>query len=251
MIISKASLEVKAVIKNDKIPVLNNIHITEDGTVIGSNGKTILLISPVGKEVRDALSPRIGDDKLEQSLTISEEAILDVYKNIPKDSKFKGLLEHCNVNPVGDASVEFKMTDGKRPKMIKGRRWTREYINYQDVLSRVHSMKKSVRVVLNRKRLLGLLEAVDKACPDSTGSSPVYLEFSEDNDIIVRAINYSNSQRALGIMQSYKGAEGDFLDEDEWEKGIWGDVVINIPVPCKIPKSCLESSRKIPKEKKV
>jgi len=224
MIISKSSLQVLLVTKNDKIPVLNNIHIREDGTTIGSNGKTILAVSPVGAEVRNTLKDRIGDDPLSSAITVAEETAKDVLKNIPKDTQFKGLLEHCNVkiDPESDRGVEFTMTDGKRPKVIKGKRWMRDYIQFEDVFKRVAATRKEVKIVLNRRRLMSLLDAIDKACPDSTGNSPVYIEFSDQNDIIVRCVNYVNGQKVMGVMQSYKGIEGQWLEEGEWERSLCG-----------------------------
>lgn len=206
--------------KNDKIPVLNNIHIRTDGTTVGSNGKTILAISPVGDVARRALTDRIGDDALEKSLTVSDEAARDVLKNIPRDTQFKGLLEHCNVKLKYDGNVEFTMTDGKRPKKIVGKKWERAYIEYYKVFQRVSETKKTIKVALNRKRLMSLLEAIDKACPDSTGNSAVYVEFSAENDIVVRGVNFANGQRAVGVMQSYKGSEGQWLEETEWERSL-------------------------------
>lgn len=241
MIISKTSLQVLNITNNDKIPVLNNVHIRKDGTTIGSNGKTILAVSPVGTEVRKTLRDRIGDEELKDGLTISEETCKDVLKNIPRDIQFKGLLEHCNVKEVDAISVEFTMTDGKRPKTIKGKRWTREYIPFEEVFKRVMSSIKNVKVVLNRKRLISLLEAIDKACPDSTGNSPIYIEFSKDNDVIVRAMNYGNGQEVIGVMQSYKGAESSWLEESKWEKSLCGEKQLKKPIVIpikniKIPK---------------
>jgi hypothetical protein len=256
MIISKSNLQVLLVTKNDKIPVLNNIHIRQDGTTVGSNGKTILAVSPVSMEARATLKDRIGDDALlVEGVTVAEETAKDVLKNIPKDIQFKGLLEHCNVkvDAESERGVEFTMTDGKRPKVIKGKRWVRDYIQFEEVFARVAKTRKAVQVVLNRRRLMSLLEAVDKACPDSSGNSAVYLEFSSENDIVVRSVNYTNGQRVMGVMQSYKGTEGQWLDDTEWEKSLSRSVhsvkekvcsvkenVRSIKVPkvaCKIPKA--------------
>lgn len=239
MIISRSALQVINIIKNDKVPVLNNVHIEQDGTVIGSNGKCILLVSPCTEVIRKNLKNLIGDDEIGTTgVTISEEAAKDIVKNLPRDTQFKGMLEHCNVieDDEDRRAVEIRLTDGKRPKVIRGRRWEREYINYRSVLNRVNETKKAVRVVLNRKRLMSLLDTIDKACPDSTGNSAVYLEFSESNDIIVRAVNYANGQRVLGVMQSYKEGEGEWLAEDEWEKRYWSKNSTKEKKPCKISK---------------
>lgn len=280
MIISKSSLQVLLVTKNDKIPVLNNIHIREDGTTVGSNGKTILAVSPVGAEARATLKDRIGDDELSVPVTVAEETAKDVLKNIPKDTQFKGLLEHCNVkiDPESERGVEFTMTDGKRPKVIKGKRWMRDYIQYEDVFARVAATRKEVKIVLNRRRLMSLLDAIDKACPDSTGNSPVFIEFSDQNDIVVRCINYTNGQKVMGVMQSYKGAEGQWIEETEWERSLCGKEkmvdtsvadtkstynsgvvsmdgssgerkVLNKVVGAKVPKAVINDTRKIPKVK--
>ena len=280
MIISKSSLQVLLVTKNDKIPVLNNIHIREDGTTIGSNGKTILAVSPVGAEARNTLKDHIGDDPLSSAITVAEETAKDVLKNIPKDTQFKGLLEHCNVkiDPESDRGVEFTMTDGKRPKVIKGKRWMRDYIQYEEVFARVAATRKEMKIVLNRRRLMSLLDAIDKACPDSTGNSPVYIEFSDQNDIVVRSVNYANGQRVMGVMQSYKGIEGQWLEEGEWERSLCGKdklentsvqdtksigtgtvvpvdgssgerKMLNKVVGAKVPKAVINNNRKIPKAK--
>lgn len=267
MIISKSNLQVLNITKNDKIAVLNNIHIRKDGTTVGSNGKTMLAISPVGKVPRKALAERIGDDVLDNSLTVNEETAKDVMKNIPRDTQFKGLLEHCNVRLKHDGNVEFTMTDGKRPKKIVGKKWERSYIEYYKVFKRVEETKKTVQVVLNRKRLMSLLEAIDKACPDSTGNSAAYIEFSSANDIIVRGVNFANGQRAIGVMQSYKGTEGQWLEQTEWERSLCNaesngaivrkDTVVgnvdgvysNRKIPKAVRQTETKAERKIPKVK--
>lgn len=254
MIISRTNMEVVSVTKHDKVPVLNNVHIQQDGTTIGSNGKVIMAVSPTKDFIRKTLGEQLGNDPLdEKGLTIDSDIIKDVLKNTPRDLHFRGVLEHCNVKPYDNSSVEFSMTDGKRPKIIKGQRWNRDYINYKEVFHAAYTSKKSVKVVLNLRRIISLLDAIDKACPDRTGNAPVFLEFSDSNDIILRSMNFMNGQRVFAVMQSYKGAEGEYIEETDWERSLCNvipqqdkkpDVEVHDLVhrennrnPCKIPKS--------------
>lgn len=223
MILSKSNLQVVHVTKNDRIPVLNNVHIAEDGSTVGSNGQTVLLVGPVQETTKRSVP--LDEVGVGESVTISEGTVKDILKNLPRDTQFKGLLEHCNVavDQEDETKVNIQLTDGKRPHIITGKRWEKKYINYLDVFRRVNQTKHKARVILNLRRLSLLLETIEKACPDSLSTLPLFIEFSEEGDILIRTVNQSNGQRVLGVMSSYKDDGGKWLEPDDWERSIYAD----------------------------
>ncbi len=234
MIYSRSNL-VASLVTSKQPPILNNIHLSE-GTTVAFDGKLLVAVSPV----RDGVKKEIPLPESESgTLTVSAETIKEVLKNMPTDKKFHGLLEHCDVSPAG----KFALTDGKRHRSIAGKVFAKDFIDYKSVFREAKSSPIATRVVLNRHRLKQMLDFLDKACPDGSNESPVYLEFSQDNDVIARAQNPINGQRAIGYLTSYKAEEGQWLEADEWERKMTGQgvnlrldgVVVNKPGRIEIP----------------
>lgn len=216
MIYSRSNLQ--AVQCTGKSPaVLNTVHFVE-GSTIAFDGKLLVAVSPVRDEVKAEI-PEQETPAGTLPLTISAETIKEVLKNMPTDKRFHGLLEHTDL----DAAGTFRLTDGKRRRQIMGKIFSKDFINYKEIFQKAKQARVSNKVVLNRHRLKALLDFLDKACPDGSNESPVYLEFSEDQDVLVRALNPVNGQRAIGYMTSYKAEEGQWLEPDSWESGIAGD----------------------------
>lgn len=220
MIISKSNLLCSEITKHDKIPALNNVVLEPDGSTVGSNGKAMLLVGPVSEQVQQAFPLKGG--LADERIVVGEETAKEVLKNIPRDTRFGGVLEHCDVREDAERTenVNFSITDGKRTRYIVGKKYDRQYIDYKSILSRVFKSKIDARVVVNLKRLISLLVTIDKCCPDSSGNQAVYIEFSQDNDVLIRSANAKTGQRLIGIMQSYKGAEGQWLETDKWERSL-------------------------------
>lgn len=222
MILSKQNLLIAGIAKNDKaIPVLGNIHITSDGTTIASDSKILIAVSPVTEEMKENIP--LEEVGKKESCTIALDTVNEILKNLPKDTLFKGLLEHANLNKE---SKRFVIHDGKQTKTLGIKFYHRPYINFKKIFGSIGNKilrgktSYSKRIVLNRKRLKDLLDVIDKVCPDTTGQSPIYLDFTEDNNILIRGVNYKTKQRVLALMSSYKGIEGKFLEPDIWEENL-------------------------------
>ena len=212
MIVSKSSLKIVELTTTDKaISVLNNIHITHDGTLVAANGKAVIAVSPVNEELKKKLP--IKESKKHKPATIESSTIKEVIRNMPRDTMFQGLLEFCDFN-----DGNFTLSDGKRKKKIESKLYSRAYIEFRKLFKKISPFNSKHRIVLNRKRLIKLLQVIDNACPDSSGESPVYIDFTEDNGMVLKAVNYKNGQRCIGIMNSYKGVEGNWLEPNVWEK---------------------------------
>jgi hypothetical protein len=198
-------------------PMLHNVHFTDDGTSVAFDGRMLVAVSPV-------LPAMLAQVPLENSkdcgaITISSETIKEILKNLPSDKKFHGVLEHCDL----DGSGKFTMIDGsRRLKSISGKVFSREFLDFRKVFKKAKSSPVKARVVLNRARLASLLEFFDKACPDSSNEAPVYLDFTEDGDILARVENATTQQRAIGFMTAYKAEEGVWMESDAWEEGLSG-----------------------------
>lgn len=213
MIYSRSNLS--AVICSNKQPaVLNTVHFNQ-GTTIAFSGKVLVAVSPVKEEIK-AEVPEIETEG--SVLTMAAETVKEVLKNMPVDKKFHGLLEHADLDSKGT----FKLTDGKRKRSISGKIFSKEFVDYQQVLSKAKESGTAVKVVLNRHQLGLLLDFLNKSCPDGSNESPVYLEFTNNQDVLIRAENPVNGQRAFGYMSSYKAEEGQWLKEDEWENSLTG-----------------------------
>lgn len=223
MILSKSNLFVIEVTKPDtKITVLNNMHIEEDGTSVARNSKSIIMVSPVLPEIKEKLIKVLPEQSC-SVVTVPAETALSVLKSIGTDKQFKGLLEHTDLQTNDDGEtleeLKFTLTDGKRKRSISGKKYERKYIDYltplADALSNVNTGNK---IVLDINRLILLLQTIKKICPDTSKELPVFIEFTNDNDVIIRAINPTNGQRVLALMTSYKGVEGKWLQLTDWER---------------------------------
>ena len=227
MILSKANLEIVRVTKDDKQQArLNTLHITEDGSTVASNGRAILAVSPVSEEREKQFPIKRNGDEREEDITLPAQFVKEILKNLPKDLMFKGVLEHCIIENIDDDAVVVYVTDGKRTNSIKGQKHRQRYLSYGDVIGQaINDSSSRTRAVLNLKRLLTLLSTIDKVCPDSTGETPVYLEFTKDNDDIVRGYNRKTGQDIVAVMMSYKDykdIKGKFHINEKWESGLIG-----------------------------
>ena len=74
------------------------------------------------------------------------------------------------------------------------------------------------RVCVNRKALIRLLLALDKACPDDAEESPVFISFGQQSDgLLLRAANHATGQHAVGIVMPLDTA-GQWMKSDKWER---------------------------------
>ena len=247
MIVSKANLQVVHATKVDKnIPALDNVHIAEDGSTVGVGGKMMLAVSPVQKEVKKKLA-NVLNESGGGNVSVSSETVRTVMRAIPTDKQFHGLLEHCNVEPLEGGEARVTMTDGKRRRNITGKLYPRDFLPWRKLMreaSKVGEQGDSLRLVLNLKRLLLLLQTIEKVAPDTSGDNPVWIEFTDNGYIIIRAVNMINGQRCVGVMSPYEGVEGKWLENGDWERSFLEDP------PKKVLKTKKIKHKKVLKHKK-
>jgi len=217
MILSKNNLKSILITVIDKsIAILNNLHITKDGSTIVSNGKVTLAVSPVPEKIKESIPLRERGVISSKGVTINGETIKEVLKNIPKDTLFKGLLEYVEFD-----NGKFFVNDGKRKKTIESKVYDRQFINYRKIFKDINT-NNGFRLVVNRKRLHELIKTMDDLCADNSNESPLYIEFTKDNNMLLRSFNYKTGQNVLATMTSYKNLEGEWPVYNKWESKLLG-----------------------------
>lgn len=231
MKLSKGNLYAVEMTKEDKnIPALDNVHITKEGATIATNGLAVLAVSPVSDYMKKKVPG--NDREMLTNETVSSETIKEIIKNIPRDTKFKGILEHCDY-----ANGTFDLADLKRKRSISAKTYPREYVNYKDVLVNARKKINKVKCAVNLKRMLSILNTIDKICPDTSKNSAVFLEFTEDNNIFFRCQNVATEQKVIAYMKAYDTSEMAWPELDNWERDLLGVKPLRKIKKMKITKS--------------
>ena len=218
MIISKSNLLVVNLTKVDKqIPVLDCVRIEENGSSTGGNGRSFITVSPVPDDTKSKLKNVFNDEK-SNGVTITSETAKEVLKNIPNDIRFQGMLEHSEIISKDGKTVRFELHDGARKRSIDGKVNPVSYPDYRKMYNRCLNNKQSVKLIVNAKRLLPLIDTLMKISEDTGDFSKLYIEFTEEKDIILRMQNQKTGQRAIGLMWCYKGNEAEWMEDNKWEK---------------------------------
>jgi hypothetical protein len=218
MIINKRNLEVVNVTKPDKdIPVLDCVNILEDGTSIGGNGRSFIVVSPVPDKVRNIVEKVYPVSKCGR-VNLSSSTVGEILKNIPSDKQKGGLLEHADIENVDDAKVKINLYDGARRRHINAKVNPLSYPRYDLLYRRALTNKQSIKLTLNAKRLLPFLETIVKCSGDSGDFCPMYIEFTTDGEMIAKMVNPKTGQEVIGLMLPYKGVEEIWPEVSDFER---------------------------------
>jgi hypothetical protein len=196
--------------------MLDNIRIESDGTVVSASRNIFIAVSPVDPEAKKNL-PLNETPKC--AATIPSELVNKVIQAIGTDNSFGGRLEFADIqNHSG--KIEFTIKDDKNKTVtISGDEAKGSWVPWRDMIR--HNGGTTGTFILNRQRLQSLLAVLDRVVPAKGSETPVYLEFTSDNNVIVRGKNYITGQYVYGVMLSYKG---EWLARTEWEDNICAEV---------------------------
>jgi hypothetical protein len=165
---------------------------------------------------------QLEETALIDGVTFSSAFANKLNKNMPKDKVLGGILEHCDIESIGP-NVKATFHDGESPFAIRGKKYKGVFAPFRKLLRRILSKKKeSMKVIVNRSRLKLLLETIDKICSSNT-QEVIFIEFTDENDLILRAVNSVTNQRILATMKSYRYNEKDWLKHDRWEQKLTGE----------------------------
>lgn len=218
MITSKQNLLLVDLTRVDKnIPVLDCVNVLSDGTTVAGNGRSFMIVSKVDKDIQERLRKIYGDNKSER-VNVSSMTIREVLKNLPADRKYGGMLEHADIVSKDGKKVQFTIYDGARKRSIDGRVNPSTYPPFEKLFSRALNNKQKIKLVLNAKRLLSLLETIVKCSGDTSDFSPIYVEFTTENEMIVRMTNPKTNQECIGLMLPYTENEAPWTDSLQLEE---------------------------------
>jgi hypothetical protein len=206
MIISRNALQIVGLCAPDKnVAALNCVCFEPDGSLIASNSKVWAWVSPLS-EGRRKLVP-LDDNKAEQRVVLSADAVGQIIKAIGKDTQFKGLLEHCDVaeDKPGTPGIIVTTTDGKVKHGMELRRVSHQFPEYQSLFAEawasVDEMGNS-HITLNRKRLSNVVTMADRVCSYDGQFAPMEWYFGVDGLVIMRTVNELTDQRLICLFSS-------------------------------------------------
>lgn len=214
MIVSRGALAAgAAVAKVDGEPVV----VRTDGAVLALNRFVALAVGPLPAAHLQRVP--LTATPVSEAMHLEADVATGIVRDIARDRRFGGLLEHADMRVEGSDRVEVEMTDGVRRRTQVLKRLPSAG-DGEPVRQEIYQTAGVTRVVLNRKRLQAALDALDAAAPDTTGEAPVWVEFdAERNAMLLRAIDYRTSQRSAVRVQGYRAEAGKWLERDSWESG--------------------------------
>lgn len=217
--------------RNKRDPVLHQVHIEGDGTTVASNGHAMMVVQPVEAEPQAMPEMEdeceVPDDGIGVDLEVIDETLSDLPKgNLSLELGFAVLTE-CEPTT---RTVQFTTTDLNRNKTVEGKLARARFPEWKGVLRRakkaqvMSKQKQNLRVCVDRRELIALLQAMHTACPDP--DNPIFIEFvpgKEDDigggGIILRARAVHSDQRAIGYIRPVDTA-GKWLQMNRWEKQV-------------------------------
>ena len=216
MILSKANLLIAGITEKSGDNRLNTVHVAKDGTTVAANPRILIAVSPVKRKVKKNLT-FLNDVGENISGTITAETAKSVLKYMPKDSLYKGLLEHCTFN-----DGKFEIHDGRRMQRVEGKLFEREYIDYKKAFDLIGKEEVSNEITINLKTLLQTLQTLDKVSQNSTKDSPVYITITENGHLLMRTENFRTGQRVMAFTTAYTKEENQWLTLNIWESRLLG-----------------------------
>jgi hypothetical protein len=152
-------------------------------------------------------------------IVVSAGAVEQVLRAMPRDTQFKGLLEHCDIElpePGGMDVVVHLNESGKRRHQIHLKRMNFDYPDYQKVFrdnwaERRQQQCRSEYVCLNRKRLSNIVAVMDRVCNYDGAFAPTWWSGGIGGSVFMRALNELSGQRMVCL---FSGSDTGWLELD-------------------------------------
>lgn len=215
MLLSKANLLIIQVASTDANRAeLTGLRIEADGSTVASNGFILLAVEPLA--AAEATPTRVvGAGMLEAGVTVYREDVAEVLRALPKELE----MQVAAVRERADGFIEFTTRNRRQERKVAGRPLSRLYHRWRDILRGAFGAARAygIRLAVSRAQLLALVNCVNAACPDPSGTAPIFLEIAgETEPVIVRSINYQTGQRVVGMFYPVKAGDN-WLPYSRWE----------------------------------
>lgn len=223
MIYTKSSLQVVNIVEPDKeIPAFNTITFLQNGGIVAGNRKVFFYVSPLSPSVQSGVPLECGE--LDKDVTFWADSVKNLLRIIPRDTKFKGLLETCDISLHKNGKYYATINDGINTNKIELREsfdhlegWHEVFMKFTDVnidMNELYDYNGIFWVSMNRKRFKHMLDILDKVLGYDGNYSPVHLHFTSDYDVMIRCKNELNEQRVC-IISTAQETDDYPLDENE------------------------------------
>ena len=244
MFLSKSNLvAVEASSGNLADGAMAGVKVESDGTTIATDGSVMLIVEPV-KPGMVQLPPvgellKLGAKGAVFAASIFKKAL----RNLP-GSKAGAGMQYAACTERVDGKLELTTIGlGQPEERVSEYPLTGEFMNWRAFVKESLGLGNSIRgntvkVAVSRKKLIGLLGVIDKACPDPAGYDSVFLEVSEGGALVLKAVNYATDQRVFGLVMPLN-IGGEWLKPNEWEHGLIGvapSAAVKKPVAKKVKK---------------
>lgn len=229
MKVSRANLLVREVASADKNdPAINGVHVASDGTTVAANGRMLMAVEPAPKLYFPdvGVEPEIPD----QGLTVPLQVIDKALSNLPKDKR--AATQQAAITQTGEEGgtggvsgvsgvVELTTVSKSTVDRVAGNVVRQKFPEWEGVLREARERADTTRVCVNRRDLIQLLQAMERACPDPGNKNAVFIELGGQTDpLLVRAMNLQTGQHAVGLM-SPLDTHGDWMPANKWEKKLF------------------------------
>lgn len=215
-LMSKANLAVVGVAETDSFHRgLCAVKVEHDGTTVAGTAKIMLAVSPV-QENRVPF-PNVGTRARppEGGISLPVDLVKEAKSNIPRDKQM--VLQHVAMTQGNDSrKVELTtITREGRERRVADFPVHDPFPEWRGALEAVRGKGADARVLVDRKQLIQLLQAIEEACPDKADENQLFLEMGEGG-LVCRSVNRETGQRAVGVVRAYR-AKG-WLEPNEWEQ---------------------------------
>lgn len=195
------------------------VTVDKEGNSFAANDYCWAALSPVPESVQKKI-PLEKQSFAVKGAGISHGTCKEMIRALPKDTTFGGLLENTAIEVTEEGEIEFLTNDGRRKRSIWAKAVAKAKVPFTWLKSALSArdQEDAVSIVLNRKRLMALLEIMDKTCPDPGKAAPLWLTLTKYGKLVLRGVNPKTDQRFLASMRAFEDTE--WILDSEWEKSI-------------------------------
>ena len=220
-LLSKANLQVAKVAAADKEDAeLAQVWVEEDGSTVASNGAAMMVVEPL-RGVPPGL-PDMGDVPVaDGGVGLPLGLVVEVQKNLPKGNLALELgfvaIKECEGR---GGKIELACTDLRVEKKAVGHCSRKRFPEWKHVIrGAAREASKGVKVCVDRRSLIKLLQAMESACVDPDHA--VFMEIPENGGgLILRAASLNTRQRAIGYLMPLNIGD-QWLPRSKWEKKLF------------------------------
>lgn len=226
MLFSKQSLAVRHAASTDKAdPALHRVQLEHDGSAVAADvnaggAKMVLAVSPVDPERAEYFPPNDEPnvDPPAGGVGVPPSMAATVVGGMPTGKH--PALQFAQLTRCDRTGVELYTTNGVTGTKRSAPPARRPFPKWRGLLAAARTAATRGRVCVDRRALIRLLQAMERACPDPGNYSPVWIEFGGEEDAIcLRGENSTAKQVAVGIVTPLR-VTGEWPEETEWEANL-------------------------------